>query len=404
MILRSFYLVGFCFVLAGCGNILLHQEVIGVEEFTPRINHSLIFRNQTNDGFLMDYTKKFFGKDDSTYKCVRLLRQERYNLRIDRIGNIIEQTLNPGYNYNDHEFIDGMPCKVSKNIFSLSLTFYDLNEKDTRTFNTSLLSYLPWNYTVSDIVKLLYISDSEYYFYGILKSSNGQRLFISKISNGKVIDFAFTEAAYQINDIYTPKLLPNGDIYFITSVDEVFGFKYHKWLIRYSNLAKELYIVTGVSNLKGDFGPSTVLLYKDGELLAFPEMFSQNNAKLTAYSISGIDHNITEKVIQIPDQGTPSGIKVFETKLGQFIGYTNNKNEITISKLNTDYGLTPKFKVNNLELSKIVTVNNEDRVYEFDPPKQSGDVVNTKIRMHSGLGIYRDVLSFEGVGYRQTCN
>ena len=404
---RLLFLIGLCLLMTSCGNILLHQEVIGIEEFTPKINHSVSLRSQTKDGFLMNYTKTFFGKDDSTYKCIRALREEKYNLRVNNSGNITEQVLNPGFNYNGYEFIDGMPCKVSKSDLVSSilfLTFYDLNEKETKSFKTSLLSYLPGRYNVEDIVKLIYVNDSEYYFYGILKSTIGQRIFISKISKGEVIDFAFTEEAYQINEVFTPKLLPNGDIYFITSVNEEFGVPYQKWLVRYSNFLKKLSFEAKFSNLKGDLGPNTVMVYKDGELIAFPEMFSQNNTKLTAYSISRSDNSITEKIIQIPDQGSATGIKVFETKLGQYIGYTNNKNEIIIGKLNTDYSLTPAFKVNNSELSRMVTVNNADRVYEFDPPKQTGDAVETKMRIHTGLGTYRDLVLFRGVGFRDTCN
>lgn len=404
---RLLFLIGLCLLMTSCGNILLHQEVIGIEEFTPKINHSVSLRSQTKDGFLMNYTKTLFGKDDSTYKCIRALREEKYNLRVNNSGNITEQVLNPGFNYNGYEFIDGMPCKVSKSDLvssMLFLTFYDLNEKETKSFKTSLLSYLPGRYNVEDIVKLIYVNDSEYYFYGILKSTIGQRIFISKISKGEVIDFAFTEEAYQINEVFTPKLLPNGDIYFITSVNEEFGVPYQKWLVKYSNFLKKLSFESKFSNLKGDLGPNTVMVYKDGELLAFPEMFSQNNTKLTAYSISRSDNSITEKIIQIPDQGSTSGIKVFETKLGQYIGYTNNKNEIIIGKLNTDYSLTPAFKVNNSELSRMVTVNNADRVYEFDPSKQTGDAVETKMRIHTGLGTYRDLVLFRGVGFRDTCN
>jgi hypothetical protein len=407
MIYRSFGLLVLCLFLASCGNILLHQEVIQVEEFTPKINHSLSLRSQTKDGFLMDYTKTFFGKDDSTYKCLKALRKERYHLMVNNSGNITEQILNHGLNYNDYEFIDGMPCKVSKNDLVSSvlfLTFYDLNEKETRSFKTSLLSYLPGRYNVSDMVKLIYVNDNEYYFYGILKSSSGQRIFISKISKGEVIDFAFTEEAYQINEVYVPKLLPNGDIYFLTSINEEFGFPYQKWLVKYSYFLNKLSFESKFSNLKGDFGPNTKLVYQDGELLAFPEMFSQNNTKYTAYSISRSGYSITEKVIQMPDQGTTTGIKVFETQLGQYIGYTNNKNEVIISKLNTDFSLKPAFKVNSLELSSMVTINNADRVYEFDPPKQTGDAVETKMRVHTGLVTYRDLVLFRGVGYRETCN
>lgn len=407
MIYRFFYYSIIGFFLTGCGNILLNQEVIELEEFNPKINHSVSLRSLTNDGFLIDYTKTFFGKADSTYKCQKVLKKERYNLTIGNSGNIIEQTLNPGFNYSDYEFIDGVPSKVTKNDFASSvvfLTFFDFDEKQTRSYKTSLLSYLPSNFAVIESVKLIYVSDYEYYFYGILKGGRGQTLFVAKVSKGDVIDFAFSESAYQINDIYSPKLLPNGDVYFITSINEEFGFPNQKWLVKYNDFKKKLTFEFKLADLKGDFGPSTIITYKDGELIIFPELFSQNNTKLTAYSFSRINNSMAEKVIQISDQGNSSDIKVFETKLGQYIGYTNLKNELIISKLNGNFSLTPTFKVKSIELSRLITVNNNDRVYEFDPAKQYGDAVETKIRVHTGLGTYRDLVLFRGIGYRDTCN
>ncbi|HLO46383.1 MAG TPA: hypothetical protein VK175_18720 [Leadbetterella sp.] len=355
----------------------------------------------------MDYTKTFFGKDDSTYKCLKALRKERYHLRVNNSGNITDQIFNPGLNYNYYEFIDGMPCKVSKNDLASSnvfLTFYDFNEKVLKSYTTKLRDYFPDNFTVIESVKLLYLNDSEYYFYGILKRKNEYRLFVVKLSKGEVIDFKNSEIVYQINDVYSPKLLPNGDIFFICSVNDDFLLQNRVWLVKYSRLSNELFFSAKLNNIEGDLGPTTNLIYRDKELLILPLKFLQNNKKLTAYGISTSDYSITEKIIQIPDQGTTTGIKVFETQLGQYIGYTNNKNEIMVSKLNTDFSLKPAFKVNSLELSSMVTINNADRVYEFDPPKQTGDAVETKMRVHTGLGTYRDLVLFRGVGYRDTCN
>ncbi len=388
--------------LTSCGTITIMEDVIATDQIVPKINNRITLRDIKSDGFLLDYKKDYFGKDDSSYKCIKPLKQEFYNLTLDINGNIKTSILNNNISYSGYNFFNGKPYQLTKGLGSvvLNLNFFDLNLHSTNSINTSFLLGMPLDYFILEKNKIIFKKENEYYLYGTIGNKKYEKIYAAYIKDEKLVNLSYSETIYRTNEIYNATLTPKGELFFITSIDEEFGFSDQRWLTKYDPFNKSLTFNVKMDERVGN----NPMLYKNGDLIIFPDLLIETYSKIPVLSVNVNNFKISNKTISILDQEKILDLKIWDIYGNHFLGYVNKLNESIIYKLGDDLAIKNAFKVGNFDYTFLNYAENSVNAFEFSSPKETGELVKSKIRIHSGYGIYRDKILFEGIGFRTLCS
>jgi hypothetical protein len=403
-------IIGFFLVLStlACGDLTISTKLISEQEIKPEINHRLTTLSTQDNGILFNLDKLYFAKELPETDCLKPIRTDNYNVLIDLNGNIANQSKRDVLGLKSYRFFKGKPYLLSTDASAgsfLSLDFFDLNLKKTSSDTYKIINLLSArNAKIKDKNYVYIISETEYYFYGLVELDNALNMYVVHVRNKKVFNIALSDPLYGINELFTPVFATNGSLYFLGDFNNEFNSGLNFSLFEYQ--ANSDFLNSSIDIPSGfaygakkliAVNENIVLLsnWKSGVTIGGNYVFNTNTGKLAKTAL----YDFLDKENNNPE----TELKVFEANDTYFIGYKNKTGESNIFKVEKDLKLSKAFKVSDLNNVTILSKGNKPAAYELTSPLEVGQVVKSKIRIHTDLNTIQEKVLFEGVGYRKLC-